>query len=148
FKTIQETSRTLRVALAARDRGWAELPSLAQWLTLHPVSDDAKANVPVAKDDLDKKLKTLGAGIDSLIELTRLLDTLLEAPAVAAFQDEKEQKLKLKQLNDQAEIVTGSCKQLSEVGVKMQEKVSKKLEADQLNHHLIECLLSVPLLTG
>lgn len=136
FAEIQRGTEALRAAMATRDRAWADLPYLAQWLARHPISTDPATKAVVGKKELDRGSKMLSEGLDSLARLTRELDKLAQAT-----DDEPLRADRLETLQELTASVEGRRSDLSR-DFESLSNVSK-IE-DQLLYHRAESILSVP----
>ena len=125
FADIQRQTKVLREALLARDRGWADLPYLAQWLSCRPIGDDPKA----VKRDFD----ALNGGVAKLVELTKTLDRLAEPVA----DDE------LQELGDVTRAVDDTREKLFR---EHRPAGKERIVENQLQFHQIEAVLGAPLI--
>ncbi|MCI0681408.1 MAG: hypothetical protein L0Y71_04825 [Gemmataceae bacterium] len=126
FKAIQRTAGELRVAMAARDRGWAQLPYLAQWLSHDPVDEEA------AKKEREMGLLDLDMATVALARLTEALEKLSE------------------------DVVQERLPTLTKLAIKLntsRESLAKRFQArtivaetesNQLLYHRIESVLRIP----
>ncbi len=132
FAAIQRTAGALRRAMAARDRGWAELPYLAQWLSHYPVGDDPGKDRDAVRKDRDTALLTLSSGMAALARLTGELEKL-SGNAV----DER-----LPTLGKLAAEVTATCDELGKRCLSV--TMAPTTEVDPLLYHRIEAVLRIP----
>ncbi len=131
YEKIRQQSQILRAAFAARDRAWAELPYLSQWVSQFPSGGDAKKLKPW--------LDQLDSGLNSLKNLTAELKTSTNLAAGERLDDTN-----LKRLEGRVAAVNKACDDLIEA----HRKFTPKKQDQQIAFHQCEALLAVPFVSA